>query len=300
MADALGVPVEFQQRGSYHVTQMQGYGTYQQPAGSWSDDSSLTLILLANLVQAGTMHDMMRKMVTWLTQDAYTPAQLTFDVGHSTQVAIQHFMQGSEPEMAGDASEMGNGNGALMRIAPLAIVLEDEADLNTRFQLIRDTTFITHRHPRALIGSVLYVELLRHLLSQLPLETALQQAFLSVQQLSLPRAEVAHYQRLRQPDFWDIPEQMIHSSGYVVDSLEAAVWVAGNADSLKDAMLTAVNLGEDTDTIAQLSTMIYWAQHPDAVAPKEWVDHLILPTNAEHIIDQFAQKYGDFGRSNKF
>jgi ADP-ribosylglycohydrolase len=120
IADALGVPVEFEERDTYTVTRMQGHGTYNQPAGSWSDDSSLTICLAETLAQGGNPEVCMTKFVAYMDQGAYTPGGELFDIGNATRAAVIDFAVHGVPAVkAGGRSPWSNGNGALMRIAPL-------------------------------------------------------------------------------------------------------------------------------------------------------------------------------------
>ena len=128
VGDALGVPVEFQPRTARRqdpVTGMRAYGTYRQPAGTWSDDSSLTFCLAETLARPGgrngepDLADFARRSINWLYQSYWTATGETFDVGNATRAAIDRLQRGTTPTAAGPRSEFDNGNGALMRILPL-------------------------------------------------------------------------------------------------------------------------------------------------------------------------------------
>lgn len=292
VADALGVPVEFSRRGTYHVTGMQGHGTYDQPAGSWSDDSSLTLCLMENVNESGDFANLFDKMAAY-TRGRYTPRGIMFDIGHTTSAAIARFITGTPPLDCGDPAPDANGNGALMRIAPLGLVLLTENDAATRRQVISDTTRLTHAHVRAIIGSVLFVELLRALLRGETLTNALGPVFQQTANSGFPAHEMAYYRRLADPAFGQTAPAAIRSSGYVVDTLEAAVWVNLRGTSFRETVLTAVNLGDDTDTVAQIAAMIYGAGHPEMTIPQEWSGQLMRTTLDRQIIAHFAKRYAE-------
>lgn len=292
IADALGVPVEFRPRDSYHVTGMTGHGTYDQPVGSWSDDSSLTLCLAETLTEGGGPTQLMQKFTAYLEGD-YTPRGIRFDIGIGTSEAISRFNTGHVPATeAGSRSVNANGNGALMRIAPLAFALEGQNWPNRR-QRITDFTTVTHGHERSIIASCLYVETLRQLLAGQRLAEALKQASQLVHQSDFHAEELAYFDRVLRPDFFATPRDQIQSSGYVIDSLEAAVWCAANTTSVQDLILTAANLGEDTDTIAQIAACLYAAGHLDEQAPAQWRKALIQTKQSRRIITDFAQKFGE-------
>ena len=136
VGDALGVPVEFMNRDTYEITDMIGHGTYDQHPGTWSDDTSLTLILIRHLYENSDLHELMTKMNQY--RSGYmTPYNECFDIGIATEQAIDRFMSGHEPETCGGTSESNNGNGALMRISPLAFTLKTSDKKSKKLQNIQ-------------------------------------------------------------------------------------------------------------------------------------------------------------------
>ena len=131
VADAVGVPFEFKKRDTFKADKMTGYGTYNQPPGTWSDDSSLTLATVASMGRTGKIDpaDIMDNFFMWLDDGAYTPYGKVFDVGGSTRKAISRYANGIEPLNCGGKTRMDNGNGALMRILPLAFVPHTAQDI---------------------------------------------------------------------------------------------------------------------------------------------------------------------------
>lgn len=293
IADAMGVPVEFKQRGTYQVTGMMGYGTYNQPAGTWSDDSSLTLCLAENLVQQGTPTTLMNKMAAYMVNGDYTPAGQLFDIGNATRRSLMNFLKGVPAGKCGDPSEFANGNGALMRLAPLAVALISENNESCRLQKIKSYTQLTHAHERALIGSWLYVELLRQLLQSVPFEKACRNIWQLAQQQEFTITELMLYQPMFETSFKAISVDQIQSTSYVVDSLGAALWLVQQVDNLRALILQAVNLGEDTDTIAQLAATLWLARYPDTPLPKDWLAQVQQTPQAVRIIKQFAECFGN-------
>ncbi|MCI1283049.1 MAG: ADP-ribosylglycohydrolase family protein [Lacticaseibacillus songhuajiangensis] len=293
IADALGVPVEFEERDTYTVTAMQGHGTYNQPEGSWSDDSSLTLCLAETLAQDGDPEACMQKFVAYMEQGAYTPGGALFDIGNATRAAVIDFAVHGVPAVkAGGRSQWSNGNGALMRIAPLAFS-SLHLDRRARQQLTRDYTTITHGHIRSIIASDLYIECLRNLLLGQPLLQAISEAWRIIAYGDYPTDELALFRRIHDVHFAETTRQDIHSSGYVIDSFEAAMWCALKGRSLAEVCLLAVNLGEDTDTIAQIAACLYVAGHFDERAPRDCQETLIHTPEADQIINAFAKRFAE-------
>ena len=127
VGDALGVPVEFKDRESLRqdpVTSMRGYGTYNQPPGTWSDDSSMTLALLDSLKDGLDYKDIMDKFVAWYDKGKYTPHGKMFDIGIATRQALSRYKNGLAALECGGQDEYDNGNGSLMRILPILFYLQ--------------------------------------------------------------------------------------------------------------------------------------------------------------------------------
>ena len=165
VADALGVPVEFQDREVLRqnpVKNMRSYGTYNQPAGTWSDDSSMTLALLDSLKDGLDYKDIMDKFLAWYEEGAYTPHGEMFDIGIATSNALRRYKSGTSPLESGGNSEHDNGNGSLMRISPILFYLEGEfgsdfLDHEETFELIHNISALTHAHKRSKIACGIYI-----------------------------------------------------------------------------------------------------------------------------------------------
>ncbi|MGX1376212.1 ADP-ribosylglycohydrolase [Priestia megaterium] len=160
VGDALGVPVEFKKRDTFRITTMTGYGTYNQPKGTWSDDTSLTMCLIDNLLDKQDEYDLMQKFASYWANGYWTPYGEMFDIGIATSEAIRRYKSGLPKEEWGGSAEYDNGNGALMRIAPLAFTLRQEPSFIKRKEEIERIAHVTHRHVRSTLGCIIYVALL--------------------------------------------------------------------------------------------------------------------------------------------
>ena len=235
IGDALGVPYEFKKRGSFLCTEMVGYGTHNQPEGTWSDDTSMVLATLDSLKSNDgkiVPKDMVERFNYWLLYGDYTAHGEVFDAGIATCKALKT----GKPQ----TGEYDNGNGSLMRILPLAFVpcTDDE---------IRAVSAITHGHRISMDACVIYVHIAKRLLAG---ESICE--IIPTLQYDKP------FDRLHRID--QISTSEIKSSGYVVDTLEAALWAvshkSNNADkekSFRNDLLDAVNLGQDTDTVGAVA-----------------------------------------------
>lgn len=256
VADAVGVPAEFKKRGSFLITDMVGYGMYNQPAGTWSDDTSMTLAT-CNAIREYKCLDIgaIRKAFEcWLFQGAFTPDGVVFDCGGTTSTAIYHGH--------GCFDQESNGNGSLMRIIPLAF-------LDVTDEEIQDVSAITHGHEISKRACVIYVRLAQKLLSGDSIMAA-------VQNLD----EQSPFDRLSTIE--RLTEIEIRSSGYVVDTLEAALWCLVKTTNYKDCILKAVNLGYDTDTVAAVAGGLAGIIYGFEGIPGEWIETL----RAKELIEQ--------------
>ncbi len=152
VGDALGVPTEFKKRDTYKITGITGFGTHNQPPGTWSDDSSMTLATIESVgrLKKIDLSDIMRNFYRWLYEGEFTPYGKVFDVGGATRRAIEKYAAGVSIKECGGKKITDNGNGSLMRILPLAFVKGD-------YKLVGDVAGLTHRHGISTKACVLYV-----------------------------------------------------------------------------------------------------------------------------------------------
>lgn len=284
VGDALGVPVEFKSRHTLcasPVKDMIGYGTHHQPPGTWSDDSSLTFCLAENLCAKQDIHDLARRFILWYDDAYWTAHGEVFDVGNATAKAIQRLKQGVEPTQAGGREEWSNGNGSLMRILPLAYFLLDVAP-HLHFNRVRDISSVTHAHPRAVLSCYIYVIIAMQLLKgEGPVDAfaKMQETvnrFLSTNNV-LSESDKSLFQRLLELDasIWlQFSIDDIKSSGYVIDTLEASLWCLMTTNNFEDAVLKAVNLGEDTDTTGAVTGGLAGILYGKDQIPDDWLNKL--------------------------
>lgn len=279
VGDALGVPVEFKARGTFHVTGMQGYGTHNQPAGTWSDDTSLTLALADNLLAGGDKPDLESiawGFTEWYDTAAYTPHGKVFDIGNATAKAIKRLKDGVDPEKAGGAGERDNGNGSLMRIAPLTFYMFGIRKAEDRFRIVRGVSSLTHAHEWSVAACYIYVEML----NKLRMRRKKKEAYAELREdfrrgvPFISKATLAKFVRILENDISTLPEKDIRSSGFVIDTLEAAFWCFLTTDNYKDAVLKAVNLGDDTDTTGAVTGALAGLAYGLEGIPQEWLDQL--------------------------
>lgn len=253
VGDALGVPVEFKRRGSFTVKDMQGYGTHNQPPGTWSDDTSMTIATCASIKRKGCIDycDLMHCFHEWYDTGAYTVDGTVFDIGSTTFRAINQYHNGGVPTRCGMSSASANGNGALMRILPLAFIDSTEEE-------ICNVSKLTHAHEISQKACCIYVDIAKRLLNGEDINDIL--LLLSYQ---VPFNRLLCLASLSEP--------FIQSSGYVVHTLEAALWCLVNTNTFEQCVLKAVNLGDDTDTTAAVAGGLAGIIYGYDNIPKKWI-----------------------------
>ncbi len=298
VGDALGVPVEFFSREELKinpVADMIGYGTHHQPPGTWSDDSSMALCLAEELTEGYDLKRIGNSFAGWLYENQWTPYGKVFDVGISTKKAIDRLRNGVEPELAGNRVETSNGNGSLMRILPLLFHIWPMESPSERFDLIKEVSGITHAHINSCLACFYYLQLAQALCDEEFLPRAYEltnNAFTKLAaEMQINKKETAKFNRLLGGHISELLEDDIHSSGYVMHTLEASVWCILTTASYKEAVLKAVNLGEDTDTTGAvtggLAGLIYGA---DSI-PNEWLLKIARLNDIMNLIRKMTGKF---------
>lgn len=298
--DAVGVPVEFRGRDVLQrdpVTDMRGFGTYNQPPGTWSDDTSMTLCLLDSLSSGLDYTDIMEKFRLWFVEGRYTPYGEVFGVGRTTRGAITRFIGGMPALESGGDAEQDNGNGSLMRILPLVFYLQNMFGGNffkneAAVRIIHNVSSLTHAHKQSRIACGVYLSFAGTLLSGMRLrdafDLAVARAWEYYEQHGEYAAELQKFRRLAGSGFKNIPEPAIKSGGYVLDTLEAAVWCLLNTDSYEECVLKAVNLGEDTDTVAAVAGGLAGIYYGIDGIPEKWKNQLAKLDYIESLCLKFA------------
>lgn len=299
VADALGVPVEFLSREELEqnpVRDFKGFGSHRVPAGTWSDDTSMTLATLDSLAYGLDYADIMERFCNWVDNAAYTATNEVFDIGNTTHSAIYNFKNGKAPLTCGCSGEQDNGNGSLMRIIPAVFYVRHkmkDAPLRDKLSIIHNISALTHGHPRSKMACGIYYFILDGLLDDAS-KTMVRWALSSAEEYYRNEpgfiSELGYYERLFSVEFKDLPESQIKSTGYVVDTLEAAVWCLLNTDSYRDCVLKAVNLGSDTDTVAAvaggLAGCMYCGTGESGI-PLEWMEKLLKSKKIDELCSQF-------------
>ena len=278
IGDALGVPVEFKNRNYLKVNpiiDMIGFGTHNQPAGTWSDDSSLTFCLTEALIEGYTIEKSANNLLKWYTENYWTADGDVFDIGNTTLKVIIKLKNGVSANESGLTTEQSNGNGSLMRMSPLIIYLQNQP-IEKRFKIIKEESSITHAHMVSVIACFYFVEFGIGLLNgkeKFEVYKELQKTipdFLRTQSIS--EKEIKYFERLLISNINIDEEDFILSTGYVIYTLTASIWCILTTNSFEEAVLKAVNLGEDTDTTASVVGALAGLVYGQSQMPEKWIN----------------------------
>lgn len=306
VGDALGVPVEFLSREEIasrkqgKVIGMEGYGTFNMPEGTWSDDSSMALATLASIKEKKDIdpEDIMERFVKWVEDGAYTPFGQAFDIGRTCNEAILEYAMNKDSSKCGVTGEYANGNGALMRILPACVYWCERQNETTEditgqaVESIEMVGALTHNHKRSCIACGIYYFLVKNIINgenedvKTLIQKGMDEAFAYYGRDKSCLDELENYDELLDVEVLsEYGEAEINGSGYVVDSLMAAVWCLVTTESYSECVLRAVNLGDDTDTTAAIAGGLAGLFYGEDNIPDEWINNI----KGKEIIKEFFE-----------
>jgi ADP-ribosylglycohydrolase len=294
IGDALGVPVESLSRKQLSlsaVKNMLGYGRFNLPAGTWSDDSSMILCTMEVLCNGYSIDALGVMFRSWLFEGIWTPYGYAFDVGLTTYMALDTISHETSARVSGRTTEDDNGNGSLMRMLPAALWFYRH-ETESFMARIHEISAITHAHPRSLVGCGMYALLVRELLSKgdknAALRSAIDKAIAFYSRYDGFKNELNHFSRILSCTLPLLKESDINSSGYIVDTLEACIWALLRHDNTRDAIITAVNLGIDTDTTGSIAGGLAGLVYGLDSIPADWLHSLARKHDLDALIDRFT------------
>jgi len=289
VGDALGTTVEFQARDSFPpVTDMVGGGVFGLAPGQWTDDTSMALCIAASLVETGAYdpRDQLARFVRWYRDGYLSSTGQCFDIGNQTLTALREFEATGEPYRM-TAGGMSAGNGSLMRLAPVAMAFCDDIEAAGRF--CADSSRTTHPAVECVEACGAYGRLIA---------VAIQGA----SHAELYAVAVGLAGQVTSPALASIlggsyrvkEREEISSSGYVLHSLEAALWALARTHTFLDGALLAVNLGDDADTVGAIYGQLAGALYGRSAIPEGWLARLHDARMIEDLAVGIAGRVGAF------
>lgn len=279
VGDALGTPVQFKDRALFYSNPVKNMmRSYGENSAIWSDDTAMELATMDSFIdkKKWDYDDIMVNFGDWLNDGKYTAHGSAFDVGTTCLMAIKNYLyNGTDALKSGLTGIRDNGNGSLMRILPVALYCYyKDSTKEEIYELTKNISSLTHGHEIAVLGCYIYVLFVINLLEDKDMYESYD--LIKKEDFShFSKASIDVYNRVLNKDIFDLSENDIKSSGYVVDSLEASLWCLLNTDNYKDALLTAVNLGGDTDTIAAITGSMAGIIYGRDSIPQEWLDKML-------------------------
>ena len=279
VGDAMGFPTEFFKREELlknPVIEMFDSPDVGQPAGSWFDNTAMEIATIDSFIQKKYFdyRDIMDKWVRWISRSAYTPTGVAFDIGRTCLKAIKKYCNGTPPLQCGSTSISENGNGSLMRILPVALYAyaKNLDDISIR-KLTNEVFSLTHAHEVSRLGCFIYVQFIICLLKEFTKEDA----YRYIQNLDYSAYDIHAinlYSRILNEQIEGQILDSIKSSGYVVDTLECAIWIFMNTQYYKEAIIASTNIGGDTDTIGAVVGSMACIYYGFESIPSNWLDKL--------------------------
>lgn len=280
--DALGTTLEFKARDTYPpLKNMIGGGVFKLNAGQWTDDTSQALALAESLLHNPNLDsmDLMHRFCDWRNNGAYSCTETCFDIGNATRAALDRFEATGNP-IAGSTDPYDAGNGSLMRLAPVSICHWN--DLNKCTDVAKRQSELTHGATEAIHACILFSEYLHLAINGVTKEELIGSKVIyavpSQYFVSIVNAEWRNKSR-----------DHIKSGGYVLHSLEAALWCIWNTNTFSDAVLMASNLGYDADTTAAITGQLAGAIYGASSIPEKWLEKLYWADRIQQLAIQLME-----------
>lgn len=267
--DAVGTTVEFKRRGSFEpVTDMVGGGPFHLAPGDWTDDTSMALCLATSLLDCGGFDpkDQMDRYTRWMREGYLSSNGQCFDVGLTVTQALREYWRTGNP-FSGTSDPKSAGNGCLMRLAPVPMFYF--ADRDAAIAMSGESARTTHGAPECIEASRLFGAMLHAALSGNSKNDILMNHGMS-------GFESEKIEAIANGSYFSKSLEGIRGSGYVVESLEAALWCFQQTDNFRDAVLVATNLGQDADTTAAICGQLAGGYYGETEIPEEWLTRLAM------------------------
>lgn len=284
VGDAVGTTLEFLPRDRATVSDMVGGGPFRLKPGEWTDDTSMALCLAETYLEAGymDMHVFREKLVRWYHHGENSSNGRCFDIGNATRFALDEYLKHGD-QWFGNTSPETAGNAAIIRHAPVAIY--NRKSLLKNLTEAKQQSLATHGAAESMSSCQFLSLILHHLLNgHSKQETFSPHVWPCTLRVLLINAG----------EYKEKSRNQIRSTGYVIDSLEAAMWAVWNTDNFRDAILLAANLGDDADSVAAIAGQIAGSLYGYSGIPQEWRDKLVQKQRIASMAEElFRRAPGD-------
>ncbi len=304
IGDAVGVPFEFSSRDkmkSNPAKGMIGYGTYNQPKGTWSDDSSLTFCLAESLIKGYDLKDISENFIKWKNEAYWSARGKVFDIGITTSKAISRLRKIIEDNDLEElerqkyyGDEYDNGNGSLMRIIPLLFYIKGKS-IKEQFEIIWEISALTHRHIRAAMSCLIYLKIAEKLLEGKDKDTSYSEMRIEINsfwnEMDFSEREREHFKKVIQNDIRETKIEDLKSGGYVIEVLESSIWFFLNSENYEKTILSIINIGHDTDTSAAIAGGLAGIYYGLKGIPEYWIVSTARMEDIMELGNELNKKY---------
>ena len=283
--DALGTTLEFKRPGTFQaIDDMIGGGPFGLKPGQWTDDTSMALCLAASLIERGEFDptDQMERYVRWRDEGYFSSTGRCFDIGNTIAGALSRFRATGDP-YAGSSDPHTAGNGSLMRLAPVPMFFAGDAAPSIRKSA--DSSRATHAAEEAIDACRYFAGLLVGALRGVDKRPLLSARYCPVEGLWDRSPLAAKIAEVADGSFKHREPPEIRGTGYVVESMEAALWAFHKSQDFREGALLAANLGDDADTTAAIYGQIAGATYGAAAIPAEWRESLTMASEITSMAD---------------
>ncbi len=273
IGDALGCTLEFKKPGTFEpITTIVGGGVHKLEAGQWTDDTSLALCLAQSLIDCKGFDakDQMQKYCKWDEEGYMSSTGKCFDIGNTTLKALNKFRATREP-YSGMTEDSSAGNGSIMRLAPIPMYYSNNPEDALKYASLSSKT--THANEMCVDACRYMAGIIVGLLNDESKETVLSSMYSPVNNYFDNEPLCDEIKEVASGSFKTKQPPEIKGTGFVVKSLEAALWAFYNADNFREGALKVVNLGDDADTTGAVYGQIAGSFYN---IPQDWIDIITM------------------------
>jgi ADP-ribosyl-[dinitrogen reductase] hydrolase len=287
IGDALGLPVENKTR-----MQLEQSPVEDMTDGLFSDSTSMTWALADTIACGYDINLLMTNTIEWYKNGKYSATGVLANIKPVVAAALDRYIKSGK--FSGSKTEADNGSGSLMRVAPM-ILLTNGKKIDERFDLIKEVSSLTHAHIVSVLSCFFYTEYLLELVKSHDKMKAYVIAQNKMKYIfsnyKITRSTQYKFDRVYPDKVWVLGEGELLCDGYVISSLETAIWCFINTNSYEEAVLRAVNLGGNTDTVTALTGTIAGLFYGYDNIPTDWIDSLIKIDELELLTDKLNSKF---------
>lgn len=285
IGDAVGTSIEFEERDSYtHLTDMIGGGPFDLNAGEWTDDTSMALCLGYSLINKGfDLKEQIENYCDWYINGYCSSNGRCFDIGIATRQALDYYRINNK--LITDTGSNA-GNGSIMRLAPVVLYFHvdenNKQGMKTLLKYARLSSITTHPNEKCQESCAALAILINRAINK---KYNNKEEFLSFDEEVLNQIKNEEVKNILAGSFKNKQRKEINSYGYVLDSLEAALWSFYNTSNFKEAILTAANLGHDADTVAAICGQIAGAYYSKSAISPQWIKKIKFKEKIEKLAE---------------